>query len=210
MPRIFQVLTAGIFLGSLAISQETAIRIHVQVVVVEPGGKTGIRKLAFSKQSKPGQGKELKLLVSADRTCAVSAAAFTNDGRLAYGVPASVDVDAETKELPLGDKWRWDGHEHLAEIDVIAADPIAADYAPYKELVTKMERGESTDAIRRLQVGEMRRWIDAHLKSPTTGWNYSIKEQPAEVAGSVRGEPVGQEVSIPARGSKVIRLRFSQ
>ena len=192
-------------------AQTAAAKARVQAVILEPGGKTGMRRTEFSKQARPGPGKELKVLVSADGSCALSVTAFTKDGQLLYGTPETVQLqDAKVKELPLNSRWTWDGHEGLEEIDIIAADPGAADYKTYEELVKKMAQGGIGDDVRKMQVRRMRQWVDDHLRSSTTAVDYSIKEQPTEVGGMVRGGLTGQEVSVPSKKSAVIRLRISQ
>jgi hypothetical protein len=209
--KTFWLLVAVMSLGFPALAQTTTTSVRVQIVIVEPGGKAGAKKVDFSKQAKPGPGKELKILISSDRKCTISPAAFTKDGQLLYGVPEIVQLpDDKTAELPLNSKWTWDGHEGLEEIDVIVAEPGAADYKPYEELVKKMGQSGISDDVRRLQAGAMRRWIDQRLKSPATAADYSIKNLPTEVGGMVRGEPTGQEIAVPAKRSTVIRLRISQ
>lgn len=210
MKKMFLVFTALFVSEWMASAQVAPAKIWVQVIVVEPGGKTGSTQQEFSKRAKPGAGKQLKVRVSADRNCTVSAAAFTKDGQLVYGVPEIVQLlDNKAKELPQNLKWTWDGHESLEEIDLIVAGPGADDHKEYQELVKKM--GQSTDDVRSLQTGAMRRWIDAHLKSSTTAADYSVKEEPTQVGGMIRGDAAaGQEVSIPAKKSAVIRLRVSQ
>jgi hypothetical protein len=206
-----RLLMAGTIPGCLMFAETTVTKAHVQVVVLEPGGKAGLKRVEFSKQAKPGQGKELKVLVSADGNYAVSLVAFSKEGQLVYGVPEIVQLpDGKTKELPLTSKWTWEGHEGLEEIDVIVADPGAGDYKAYEELVKKMGQGGISDDVRRLQAGKMRQWIDEHLRSTTTASGYSIKNQPTEVGGMTRGGVTGQEISVPAKSSTVIRLRISQ
>ena len=212
MPKTLRALIAGcISCCVLAMAQTTAPKARVQVVILEPGGKAGMRRVEFSKQAKPGPGQELKVLVSADGNCTVSLAAFTKDGQLLYGTPEIVQLqDAKIKELPLNTKWIWDGHEGLEEIDLIVAGPGAADYKAYEELVKKMGQAGISDDVRRFQLRRMREWIDDHLRSSTTATDYSIKEQPTDVGGMLRGDVTGQEVSVPPKKAAVIRLRISQ
>ena len=210
MKQVFWLLTALFFSNSIASAQTGAAKIWVQVIVIEPGGKTGVNRLEFSKKTRPAPGKQLKVRVSADGRCTVSAAAFTRDGQLVYGVPEIMQLlENKAEELPHETTWTFDGHEGLEEIDLIVADPGAVDFKDYQDLVKKM--AQSTGDVRKLQTGALRRWIDAHLKSSTTAADYSVKEEPTQVGGMLRGEAAaGQEVAIPAQKSTVVRLRISQ
>ena len=210
MKKVFWLLTALFFSNSIDSAQTGAAKIWVQLIVIEPGGKTGANRLEFSRKTKPAPGKQLKVRVSADGQCTISAAAFTKDGQLVYGVPEIVQLpDNKAEELPRDTTWTFDGHEGLEEIDLIVSDPGAGDFKDYQELIKKM--AQSTGDVRKLQAGALRRWVDAHLKTSTTAADYSVKEEPTQVGGMLRGEAAaGQEVSIPAKKSTVIRLRISQ
>src|SRR5579863_9646183 len=115
--------------------------VEMKWVLQQPGGKTGEKKEEFSRQAKPGPGKELHVLIKANRECEVSFAGFTRDGQLVYGTPETVLLPANVvKELPLSKKWTFDGHEQLFEIDAVVADPAAGDYKDYAALVGKMNQ----------------------------------------------------------------------
>src|ERR1035438_3743147 len=121
--------TLPLFAAAALWAQAPGTEGEMKWVLPQPGGKTGVKKEEFSRQAKPGPGKELRVLMKANRECAVSFAGFTRDGQLVYDTPETVLLPANVvKELPLSKKWTFDGHEQLFEIDAVIADPAASDY----------------------------------------------------------------------------------
>jgi len=123
-------------------AQQSGTEVKMQMVLQQPGGKAGAKQEDFSKQAKPGPGKELRVFVEANRECIVSFAGFTQDGQLVYGPPETIHLLANVvKELPASKKWTFDGHELLAEIDAVIADPAAADFKGLRRTCGQDEPG---------------------------------------------------------------------
>ncbi len=125
--RFLRYAPLAILAAAALFAQPPGTEVTMQWVVRTPGGKTGVTREEFSRQAKPGPGKELRVLMEANRECTVSFAAFTHDGQLVYGTPETVVLAANVvKELPVSNKWTFDGQEQLFEIDAVIADPAAA------------------------------------------------------------------------------------
>lgn len=190
-------------------AQQPGTLVRMQWVVQQPGGKTGSKEEEFSKQSMPGPGKELHVYVLCSRDCIVSFAGFTRDGQLLYGLPETVQLKANvTKELPISARWTFDGHEQVAEMDAVMADPASAEYKSYSELIAAMSRPGASIELRQARAGAVREWIDGQLRSKTNAQDYSIKETPAEAAGLIRGDFHGQTMVVPPQKTSVVRLRI--
>jgi hypothetical protein len=181
----------------------------MQWVIRQPGGKTGMKQEEFSRQAKPGPGKELRVFMLANRECEVSFVGFTRDGQLLYGPPETVLLPANiVKELPVSKKWTFDGHEQLAEIDAVIADPAAADYKTYSALVGKMTRTGISTEVSQAQAGALREWIDGELRSKTNAGDYTVKDNPADIGGVIRGDLHGQVLKVPPQKTSVVRIRM--
>ncbi len=195
----------------LLCAQQSGIEIQMQWVVQGPGGKTGTKREEFSKQAKPGAGKELRVLVKASRACTVSFAGFTHDGQLLYGPPETVQLSANAawKELPAAKKWSFEGNEKLGEMDAVIADPASPEYKQYSALVAKMKPGLPPE-VAQAQAAAVRDWIDGQLRSKTTAVDYTVKDTPGQIGGSIRDADakVGQSMTVPAQKTSVVRIRI--
>jgi hypothetical protein len=190
-------------------AQAPDTEVEMKWMLVQPGGKTGMKKEEFSRQAKPGPGRELHVLMKANRECEVSFAGFTRDGQLVYGTPDTVLLPANVvKELPLSKKWTFDGHEQLFEIDAVIADPAAGDYKPYATLVGKMNQAGIASDVWMAQAGALRDWIDGKLLSKASAVDYSVKENPADIGGVIRGELNGQVLTVAPQKTSVVRIRM--
>ncbi len=190
-------------------AQQPATEVKMQWALQQPGGKTGVKREEFSRQAKPGPGKELRVFVLANKECTVSFAGFTRDGQLAYGPPETVHLPANiVKELPGPGKWTFDGHEQLAEIDAVMADPAAAEFKRYADLIAKMSQPGISVEVRQAQAGALREWLDTEFQSKTTAHDLTVKENPTEIGGIVRGDFPGQTFMVPARKLSVVRIRI--
>jgi hypothetical protein len=198
------------FLAAAALcAQQSGTEVTMQWVIRQPGGKTGVKQEEFSRQAKPGPGKELRVFMLANRECAVSFAGFTRDGQLVYGPPETVLLPANVvKELPVSKKWTFDGHEQLAEIDAVISDPAAVDYKPYAALVGKMNQAGISTEVAQAQAGALREWIDGQLRSKTTAVDYTVKDNPADIGGVIRGDLHGQVLKVPEQKTSVVRIRM--
>ena len=198
------------FLAAAALcAQQSGTEVTMQWVIRQPGGKTGVKQEEFSRQAKPGAGKELRVFMLANRECAVSFAGFTRDGQLVYGPPETILLPANVvKELPISKKWTFDGHEQLAEIDAVISDPSAADYKPYAALVGKMNQPGISTEVSQAQAGALREWIDGQLRSKTTAVDYTVKDNPADIGGVIRGELHGQVLNVQPQKTSVVRIRM--
>jgi hypothetical protein len=198
------------FLAAAALcAQQSGTEIKMQWALQQPGGKTGVKREEFSKQAKPGPGKELRVFVLANKECTVSFAGFTRDGQLVYGLPETVHLPANiVKELPVSNKWTFDGHEQLAEMDAVIADPAAADFKRYADIIARMSRPGISVEVRQAQAGLLREWLDAEFQSKTTAHDLTVKENPTEIGGLVRGDFSGQTFMVPARKTSVVRIRI--
>ena len=189
-------------------AQQSATEIKMQWVLQQPGGKTGVKREEFSQQAKPGPGKELRVLILANRDCTVSFTGFTRDGQLLYGLPETVHLTANVvRELPASKKWTFDGQEHLAEMDAVIADPASADYKTYAGLVARMNRPGIPAELRQAQADALRGWIDGE-RSKSTAQDYTVKENPAEIGGLIRGDFHGQALMVAPRKTSVVRIRI--
>ena len=199
-----------LFLAAAALcAQQSGTEVTMQWVIRQPGGKTGVKQEEFSRQAKPGAGKELRVFMLANRECAVSFAGFTRDGQLVYGPPETVLLPANVvKELPVSKTWTFDGHEQLAEIDAVISDPAAADYKPYATLVGKMNQAGVSTEVSQAQAGALREWIDGQLRSKTTAVDYTVKDNPADIGGVIRGELHGQVLKVQPQKTSVVRIRM--
>lgn len=204
--------TSLVLLSAAALcAQQSGTEIQMQWVVQGPGGKTGTNRVEFSKQAKPGAGKELRLLLKANRDCTVSITGFTHDGQLLYGPPETVQLSANAawKELPATKKWTFEGGEKLGEMDAVIADPASPEYKQYAALASKMKPGLPPE-VAQLQAGALREWIDGQQRSKTTAVDYTVKDNPGEIGGVVRGDDskVGQSLTVPAQKTSVVRIRI--
>jgi hypothetical protein len=190
-------------------AQAPGTEVEMKWVLQQPGGKTGMKKEEFSIQAKPGPGRELRVLMKANRECEVSFAGFTRDGQLVYGTPETVLLPANVvKELPLSKKWTFDGHEQLFEIDAVIADPAASDYKPYATLVGKMNQAGISGDVWMAQAGALRDWIDGKLRTKGSVVDYSVKENPADIGGVIRGDLNGQVLTVAPQKTSVVRIRM--
>jgi len=196
-------------LGAAALcAQQSGTELKMQWVVRGPGGKTGSKQEEFSKQAKPGPGKELRVLVMANKDCTVSFTGFTHDGQLLYGPPETVQLTANVvKDLPASAKWTFEGEEKLGEMDAVIADPASPEYKQYAALVAKMKPGLPADLLQ-AQAGAVREWIDGQLRSRTTAIDYTVKDNPGEIGGVIRGDFKGQSMMVPAQKTSVVRIRI--
>ncbi len=207
--RVAMLAPALLFTQQVS-GQPRGIEFKAQLLLQQPGGKTGVKQEEFSKQARPGPDKELHLRVYPDQDCIASVAGFTRDGQLVYGVPEIVHLSANLiKEMPVSKKWTFTGNEQLAEMDLVIADPKSAEFQTYSDLVSKMNRPGLSDEVRQAQAGALREWIDARLRSETTAQNYSVKENPVQVGGVVRGGGLpGPSMLVPPQKTTVVRIRI--
>jgi hypothetical protein len=207
----FHCVPLALVSAAVLCAQQPDIRIQMQWLVQEPGGKTGTLREEFSKQAAPGPRKELRLLVKASRDCTVSIAGFTHDGRLLYGPPETVQLSANGpwKELPATKKWSFEGSEKLGEMDAVIADPSSPDYRQYATLVAKMKPGLPPE-VSQAQASAVRDWIDSRLRSTTTSVDYTVKHDPGQIGGVLRTDDssVGQTMIVPAQKTSVARIRI--
>lgn len=196
-------------LAAAALCAQPGTEVTMQWVVRTPGGKTGMKPEEFSKQAKPGPGKDLRVYMLADRECMVSFAGFTRDGQLVYGSPETVVLPANVvKELPVSKKWTFDGHEQLFEIDAVIADPAAVDFKPFAALVGKMSRPGISTEVWQAQAGALREWIDGELQSKSSAVDYSVKDTPVDIGGIVRGDLKGQKLMVAPQKTSIVRIRM--
>jgi hypothetical protein len=201
-----------VLLGAAALcAQQSGTEIKMQWVVQWPGGKTGTMREEFSKQAKPGPGKELRVLVKANRQCIVSFSGFTHDGDLLYGPPEIVRLSKSVawKELPASKKWSFEGNEKLEEMDAVIADPSSPDYKQYATLVAKMKPGLPVE-VAQAQAAAMRDWIDRQLRSKTAAIDYTVKDAPGQIGALIRDADsrVGASIIVPAQKTSVVRIRI--
>ena len=200
---------ALLLVGAVSCAQQPGTEIKMQWIVQGPGGKTGTKKEEFSKQAKPGPGKELRVLVKSNRDCTVSFTGFTHDGQLLYGPPETVQLSAnKITDLPMSKKWSFEGTEKLGEMDAVIADPSSPDYKAYAELVAKMKPGLPAE-VQQAQAGKVRDWIDGQLRAKTAAIDYTVKDNPGEIGGVIRGDDFpGQAMTVPAQKTSVVRIRI--
>ncbi len=195
--------------AALGAPKQSDTIIKMQWVLQQPGGKAGVKQEEFSRKAKPGPGKELRVLVQANRECTISFAGFTRDGQLLYGSPETVHLPVNiVRDLPTSKKWTFDGYERLAEIDAVIADPNAGDYKAYADLIGKMSQSGISTEVWQAQASALRMWIDGQLQSKTTAQDYTVKENPTEAGGVIRGDLTGQEFMVPPRKTSVVRIRI--
>jgi len=195
----------AIMIAAALCAQQSGTQVTVQLVIRQPGGKTGMKQEEFSKQARPGPGKELRVWVVANRECDVSFAGFTQDGQLVYDSPETVRLPANVpKEFPASKTWTFEGSEHLAEIDAVIADPAAADYKDYASLVGKMNQ-PGTPELHIAQARALRKWIEGELLQ-SRATVYSIKETPVDIGGMIRGDLHGQDVVVPPQKTSIVRM----
>ncbi len=204
MKIFFLMLSAAV-----SYAQQPGTELKMQWVVRGPGGKTGSKEEEFSKQAKPGPGRELRVRLIADRDCTVSFTGFTHDGQMLYGPPEIIQLSANViKDLPASGKWTFEGGEKLGEMDAVIANPASPEYKQYAALVSKMKPGLPPEVLQ-AQAGAVREWIDGQLRSKTTAIDYTVKENPGEVGGLFRnGEFKGQSMVLPAQKTSVVRIRI--
>lgn len=186
-----------------------ASKASVELVLVEPGGKAGTRRMSISRKAAPGPGKELRVLVVGSAESLVSVVALTKKGDL-VSVPEVTTLTAgKARELPEGARWNWDVAEKVSDVYVILAPQGAGDFAAYRTLVSKMNDSANSAELRRLQTSAVVRWIESQLKSPTSAADYSMKAEPTPMGGLIRGtEGFGAPVDVPDGRSVVMRIRL--
>jgi hypothetical protein len=189
----------------------------VLLVVSEPGPRGVSKQTAFSKQAKPGAGKELSAWIESSSPLRAVVVAFDREGRVAYdGVPSVNTIrEHSTNQFPAPGqtKWAWDTPERVAEVDIvlIAGDP--PDTRALINLVEAMRHVTNNDALRKRQNTELEHWLDARTQQHSLLSDYSVKPTPEVVGGMVRGEQCGwcqsaQRVSIPAGGFSILRIHI--
>ena len=206
------VLVAG-----LSAEPEGSRDAHMMLSVSEPGPRGIARQSEFSKQAKPGAGKELRLWIESGCGCRAVVAAFNHDGRMAYdGPPSEIEVkEHSNNQVPAagGRKWTWDGHENLAEMDIVFIAGESPDTRDLSKLLEAMRDASVSEAVRKRQAADLRRWIDAHTQNTSSAADYSVKPTPVAIGGMVRGEDCdwcksAQRVSIPANGFVIVRIHI--
>ena len=210
MNSVIQTLVVALSVPAALWAQHHSTEFKVQLIVERAGAPAASAREEFSKQTKPGAGKELRILMLASRDCQASVAAFTRDGQLVYGVPEIVALQSHVvKELPSSNKWKFDASEQLAEMDVVVGDPAAPDFKTYSDLVSKMNHPGLASDVRDAQAGAVREWIDSQLESKTTAQDYTVKENPQQLGGLMRGADLpGQPIMVPPLRISVIRIRI--
>jgi len=190
---------------------------HVMLVISEAGPRGVARQSEFSKQAKPGAGKELRIWIESGRQCRAVVAAFNRDGRMAYdGLPLETPLkEHSNNQIPLagGSKWTWDGHENLAEMDVILLSGDSSDTRDLSKLVEAMRDSSIAEAVRKRQSADLRRWIGAHGQNPSSASDYSVKSTPEVMGGMIRGIDcewckTAQKIPVPANGIAMVRIHF--
>jgi hypothetical protein len=183
---------------------------EVLFTVSQPAPRNMTRSLTFSTEAKPGPGQELRLSVKANRECRAVAVALTRDGKLAYAsLPDKITVLPKSEAIfPPPGTWTWEGKENLAEIDLILAVETSPDYQELSKLLDAMHKPGVKDEAKPMQVASLRKWIDAHSQSKAE-YRYGDKPVPVPVGGMLRGEKAHQDVSIPANGYVIIRLKLN-
>jgi hypothetical protein len=199
----------ALLVAAVLCAEQSGTEVTMKWVLQTPGGKAGVKQEEFSKQAKPGLGKELRVFMEANRECTVSFAGFTHDGQLVYGTPETVVLAANiVKQLPVSKKWTFEGNEQLFEIDAVVADPAAADYKDYATLVDKMNQAGISHDVWMAQAGRLREWIDGQLRSKATAVEYGVKDTPADIGGIVRGELQGQKLMVAPQKISIMRIRM--
>jgi hypothetical protein len=208
---------AAVLIASSILAQQDRTEAHVMLMLSEPGPRRIVKEVEFSKQAQPGPDKTLSLLVESSRPCRAVVAAFNKEGLIAYdGRTENILVkEFYTNRIPEVEapKWTWDGHEKLSEIDVILLAENSPDLGELSRLVDAMRDTGLADAVRKRQVGSLRRWIDAHSQGASAASDYTLKSGPVLIGGTVRGMGCdwcksAKPVSIPGGGSAVIRIRL--
>jgi len=189
---------------------QSKIDAEVLFTVSQPAPRNMTRSLTFSTEAKPGPGQELRLSVKANRECRAVAIALTRDGKLAYAsLPDKILVVPKSEAVfPTQGKWTWEGKENLAEIDLILAVETSPDYQELSQLLDAMRAPGVKEEAKPLQVAKLRRWVDGHSQSKAE-YRYGEKPVPVPVGGMLRGEKAHQDVSIPANGYVIIRLKLN-
>lgn len=72
--RVAMLAPALLFTQQVS-GQPRGIEFKAQLLLQQPGGKTGVKQEEFSKQARPGPDKELHLRVYPDQDCIASVAA---------------------------------------------------------------------------------------------------------------------------------------
>jgi hypothetical protein len=190
---------------------------HVLLVVSEPGSRGVTKQIEFSKQAKPGPGKELSAWVESSGPCRAVVVAFDRDGRVAYkDLPALNSIrEHSNNQLPVegGSKWTWDRPERLAEVDIVLISGDPPDTRELMNLMRAMHDTQSSDALRKRQDMELKHWLDARTQQQSSVSDYSIKPTPEVIGGMMRGEGCdwcksAQKVSIPANGFSIVRIHL--
>jgi hypothetical protein len=211
--RIPIIFAASILLPLVAtqpVPAQDRIDAEILFTVSQPAPRNMTRSLTFSAEAKPGPGQELKLSVKANRECRAVAVALTRDGKLAYaGLPDNLTLRPKSEVLfPTQGKWTWEGKENLAEIDLILAMEASPDYKELSKLLDAMHAPGVKEEAKPLQVAKLRKWIDEHSQSQAA-YRYADKPVPVPVGGMLRGEKAHQDISIPANGYVIIRLKLN-
>src|SRR5579859_5277434 len=145
-----------LLIASPILAQQDRTEAHVMLTISEPGPRRIMKDVEFSKQAHPGVDTKLKLLVESSGPCRAVVAAFNKEGSMAYdGLPVSVPVkEYSNNEIPTLEtpKWTWDGHEKLAEIDVILLAENSTDSGELARLVDAMRDSGLSDAVRKRQI----------------------------------------------------------
>jgi hypothetical protein len=191
---------------------QSKVDAEVLFTVSQPAPRNMTKSLTFSTEAKPGPGQDLKLSVKANREFRAIAVALTRDGKLAYaGLPETIAMHPKSEVVfPPQGKWTWEGTENLAEIDLILAVESSPDYQELSKLLEAMHKPGVKDEAKPMQVASLRKWIDGHSQSKAE-YRYGDKPVPVQVGGMLRGLPekTHQDVSIPANGYVIIRLKLN-
>jgi hypothetical protein len=108
--------------------------------------------------------------------------------------------------VPPTGKWAWEGSEDLAEIYVVVAPPDAPALIDLSRLLSAIRGPAGSAPLRQRQVAALRHWIDAHTQVKTTSADYSIKSEPVEIGGIVRGPIPGEPVALLPKTCSIMRI----
>jgi hypothetical protein len=211
---IFMLLAFGLCLRA---APDDTWEAHVLLVVSEPGARGVTKQIEFSKEAKPGPGKELSAWIQSSRPCRAVVVAFDRNGRVAYNDLPSLHTIREhsSNQLPPegGVKWAWQGPEQLAELDLVLISGDPPDTHALMDLMRAMHDAPNSDALRKRQDTELRHWLDARTKGQSSVSDYSVKPTPEVIGGMMRGEGCdwcksAQKVPMPANGFSIIRIHL--
>jgi len=205
--------TALVVLTS-AFATDPAPQVQVALAVLQAGSMGRLKASSLAKTSLPKAGNRLQVRVAATGACHAMVVAFNSEGKVAYpDQPVMVGLEAnDQQQIPAAGGWKWEDPGVIRELDVLFVDNRSTALDSLTQIIQAMHGGRAP-AVRTRQISALRRLIDSMTQRDIASAEYSVKSDPAPLAGLLRGDvcewcKYAQKISVPPAGSYLVRHLF--